>query len=151
MAIWMLISLWLGWWPAPDFAAGVKAYENRDFAGAYKEWLPLAQQGNSAAQFNLGLLYFDGNGVPQNFSEAARWFQEAADQGYAKAQYNLGGMYGAGRGVKRDYIKAYVWLSLCAAQADEKCAAQRDLVARKLSASKLSEAQQQARQWQPKK
>ena len=149
MPMWML--MWIAWWLPADFAAGVKAYENRDFTGAYKEWLPLAEEGNSAAQFNLGLLYYDGNGVPQNFSEAARWFQEAADRGWAKAQYNLGAMYGAGRGVKRDYSKAYVWLSLCAAQGDEKCVAQRDLVAHKLSPSKLSAAQDAARQFQPKK
>ncbi len=136
--------------PAADFASGVKAYENRDFATAYKDWLEVAQKGNATAQFNLGLLYYEGQGVPQDFGEAAHWFEQAADHGYAKAQYNLGSMYGIGKGVKRDYGIAYKWMSLCAATGDEKCVAQRDLIAQKLSASKLATAQQSTREWKPK-
>ena len=88
---------------AADFAAGLRAYEKGDFAAARAEWEPLANSGSAAAQFNLGLLYYDGRGVPQDFQEARRWFHRAADQGYAKAQHNLGAMYGAGKGVGRDY------------------------------------------------
>ncbi|HZT37342.1 MAG TPA: tetratricopeptide repeat protein [Bryobacteraceae bacterium] len=135
-----------------DFAAGLRAYDSHDYATALKEWRPIAEQGDMAAQFNLGLLYYDGLGVPQDFQEARRWFQRSADQGYDKAQLNLGAMYGSGKGLRRpDYVQAYVWLSLCAAAGNEKCAAQRDLVARKLKGSKLSEAQRIAREWKPKK
>jgi uncharacterized protein len=151
-AIWIPVFCILACVPAlADFAAGLRAYEKHDFAGAIKEWRPLADEGNSAAQFNLGLLYYEGEGVPQNYGEAAKWFERAAEQGYASAQYNLGAMYGVGHGVKRDYSKAYLWLSLCAAAGNPKCAAQRDLVAKKLSASKLAAAQQTAREWKPKK
>lgn len=135
--------------PAADFTAGTKAYEKGDYATALKEWEPLAKAGGSAAQFNLGLLYYDGRGVPQNFAEAALWFQQAADRGYAKAQHNLGAMYAVGKGVKRDYLKAYVWLSLCAAAGESSCEAQRDLVAQKLSASKLATGQRIARDFKP--
>ena len=71
---------------AQNFAAGLKAYENQDYATALKEWRPLAEQGSAAAEFNLGLLFYDGRGVAQDFTEAAQWFQRSADQGYAKAQ-----------------------------------------------------------------
>ncbi len=135
-----------------DFAAGLKAYESHDYATALKEWRPLAEQGDAAAQFNLGLMYYDGQGVPQDFREARRWFQRSADQGYEKAQLNLGAMYGSGKGLRRpDYVQAYVWLSLCAAAGDQKCSAQRDLVSQKLKGSKLAEAQRIAREWKPKK
>jgi TPR repeat protein len=96
------------------------------------------------------LLYYDGRGVPQDFAEAARWFERSADQGYTKAQHNLGAVYAVGKGVKRDYSKAYMWLSLCAASGDSSCTGQRDLVAGKLSASKLTAAQRLTREWKPK-
>src|SRR5512140_2035652 len=132
---------------AADFNAGLKAYEAGDFARARQEWQPLAEEGSAAAQFNLGLLYYDGRGVPQNYTEAARWFERAAAQGYTKAQNNLGAMYGAGRGVKKDYVQAYKWLSICAASGSEGCITQRDLVAKKLKGNQLAEAQRLTRDW----
>lgn len=132
---------------AGDFAAGLAAYEKGDYATAVKEWQPLAEDGEAAAQFNLALLYHDGRGVPQDYRSAFRWFERAANQGYARAQLNLGAMYGVGKGVKRDYVEAYRWLSLCAATGLEPCVAQRDQVAPKLSRSKLAQAQQRAREW----
>ena len=132
---------------AADYSAGVKAYEKGDFTEARNQWEPLAAGGSAAAQFNLGLLYYDGRGVPQDFGEARRWFQRAAEQGYAKAQHNLGAMYGTGKGVGRDYLQAYKWLSLCAAAGEQSCIGQRDLVAQKLKGSKLAEAQRMAREW----
>jgi TPR repeat protein len=134
-----------------DFAAGAAAYDKGDYATAFKEWEPLAQAGGSAAQFNLGLLYYDGRGVPQDFAQAAGWFEKAANRGYAKAQHNLGAMFAIGKGVNRDYVQAYKWLSLCAAANEQSCAAQRDLVAHKLSSSKLTAAQRLTRDWKPAK
>ena len=135
-----------------DFAAGVSAYEKKDYTTAAREWEPLAKDGDAAAQFNLGLLYLDGQGKPQNYSEAVLWFRRAADQGYGKAQLNLGAMYGSGQGMKKDYVQAYKWLSICAAAGVNGCAAQRDLVAKKLSNSKkLTEAQRMASDWKPVK
>ena len=134
-----------------DFATGLSAYQKGDYATAIKEWRPLAEQGDAAAQFNLGLLYYDGLGVPQDYTQAADWFLKSAEQDYGKAQLDLGALYGIGKGVKRDYVQAYKWLNLCAAKGDSKCIAQRDLVAKKLSASKLSTAQRLSSEFKPKK
>ena len=49
-----------------------------------------AEQGDAEAQFNLGVMYANGRGVPQDDSEAVRWYRLAADQGHAGAQFNLG-------------------------------------------------------------
>lgn len=136
---------------AADFAAGMDAYKKGDYVTAAKEWRPLAEQGDAGDQFNLGLLYLDGRGVPLDLEQAVKWFTRAAEQDYEKAQLNLGAMYGAGQGVKRDYVQAYKWLNICASKGNAKCAAQRDLVAKKLSASKLSSAQHLASAWAPKK
>ena len=52
-----------------------------------------AEEGVASAQFSLGFRYNTGQGVPQDYVEAARWYRLAADQGYASAQANLGGIY----------------------------------------------------------
>jgi uncharacterized protein len=134
-----------------DFGSGLTAYQKGDYATALKEWRPLAEQGDPAVQYNLGLMYVDGHGVPQDYFEAIRWFRRAADQDYAQAQHNLGAMYGAGQGVKRDYVQAYKWLNLCAAKGNSGCISQRDLVAKKLKPSQLAEAQRLSGQFTPKK
>src|ERR1700688_4215967 len=95
-----------------DFRAGLDAYQKGDYVEAAKEWRPLAEAGDASAQFNLGLLYLDGHGVPQNPTEAANWFRRAAEQDYTLAQHNLGAMYGSGQGVKRDFVQAYKWLNI---------------------------------------
>jgi TPR repeat protein len=57
-------------------------------------WYRLAaDQGDADAQFNLGVMYDTGRGVPQDDAEAERWYRLAADQGDANAQSNLGVMY----------------------------------------------------------
>ena len=50
----------------------------------------VAEHGDATAQFSLGYKYATGEGVPQNYTEAVRWFRMAAEQGDAKAQVNLG-------------------------------------------------------------
>ena len=52
-----------------------------------------AEQGNIKAQYNLALMYYKGEGVPQNYEEAIKWYNKAAEQGNIKAQYNLALMY----------------------------------------------------------
>jgi TPR repeat protein len=81
---------------AADFNKGLTAAQSGDFATALKEWKPLAEEGNAAAQNNLGLMYHNGWGVPQDYKEAARLYRLAAEQGDADAQSNLGVMYERG-------------------------------------------------------
>jgi TPR repeat protein len=132
-----------------DFHAGLEAFQKGDFTTAAKEWRPIANEGDPISQFNLGLLYVDGHGVPQDLAEAVNWFRRAAEQDYAPAQHNLGAMYGSGQGVKRDYIQAYKWLNLCAAKGIAGCVTQRDLIAKKLKPGQIAEAQRLATQFQP--
>lgn len=134
-----------------DFQAGLDAYKKGDYIAAAMEWRPLAEQGDPIAQYNLGLLYLDGHGVPQSPAEAANWFRRAAEQDYTAAQHNLGAMYGSGQGVKRDYIQAYKWLNICAAKGNAGCIAQRDLVAKKLKPGQVAEAQRLATDFTPHK
>lgn len=133
---------------AADFSAGLKAYQAQDYATALKEWQPLAQQGDRNAQFNLGLMYLDGQGVPQDFEQAADWLRKSARKGFVKAQHDLGEMLATGKGVKKDYVEAHMWLNLCAASGNATCAAHRDLLAKKMKPAAVAEAQRRASQWQ---
>ena len=76
-----------------DFEAGPRAAQEGDFETALKEWTPLAKSGNASAQYSLGLVYDNGDGIPQDHAEAVKWYRLAADQGHAIAQTNLGLMY----------------------------------------------------------
>ena len=99
-----------------QYDLGAAAYQRQDYTTAYRLWRPLADQGNADAQFHLGVMYNDGQGVPQDYAEALRWYRLAAAQGYAGAQYNLGSMYNTGRGVPQDYAEVLRWYRLAAAQ-----------------------------------
>jgi TPR repeat protein len=99
-----------------DFQAGVDAYDHGDYATALREWRPLAELGIAPAQLNLGLLYANGQGVPQDYVQARQWYEKAAIQGDASAQLNLGVIYGNGKGVPEDYQLALYWFRLSANQ-----------------------------------
>src|SRR2546430_4921803 len=57
-----------------------------------------AEKGDATAQHDLGVRYFTGNGVDEDFGQAAAWMQKAANQGFAPAEYDLGEMYRIGLG-----------------------------------------------------
>ncbi len=94
---------------AADFQTGLDAYNRGDFAAALKEWQPLAEQGEANSQYNLGLLYARGQGVPQDYKQAIAWYQKAAEQGVPAAEYNLGVMYANGQGVAANQEEAKKW------------------------------------------
>jgi hypothetical protein len=75
-----------------------------------------AEQGNTEAQTNLGFLYSRGERVPQDYAQAAKWFQQAAAQGDVTAQFTLGVLYVKGYGVPQDYAMARQWFEKAAAQ-----------------------------------
>ena len=77
-----------------------------------------AEQGDARAQFLLGSMYMNGEGVPKHFREAAKWYRQAADQGHASAQLNLGYMYDKGEGVPEDDPEAVKWYRKAAEQGD---------------------------------
>jgi len=133
-----------------DFEAGLDAYERGDYDTALKEWRPLADQGDVKAQFNLGAMYQQGQGVPQDYAEAAKWYRLAADQGVAEAQYNLATKYYRGRGIPQDYVLAHMWANLASSQGDEGAVKKRDALAAVMTPQQIAEAQRLAREWKPK-
>jgi TPR repeat protein len=114
LATLLIFSCATAW--AADFYKGLAAAEAGDFATALTEWKPLAEQGDASVQYNLGLMYDNGEGVIEDDKEAVKWFRLAAEQGYANAQFNLGNMYFNGEGVIEDHKEAIKWYRLAAEQ-----------------------------------
>jgi uncharacterized protein len=102
-------------WAGP-FEDASDAIQRGDYATAFKIIQPLAAQGDAGAQYNLGAMYLQGHEVPQDFTEAVKWFHLSAAQGHAEAQNNLGVMHLQGHGVPQDFTEAVKWFRLAAAQ-----------------------------------
>ena len=95
---------------------GIATYRSGDYATALRILPSLAEQGNAAAQFNLGSMYAHGQGVTLDYREAVKWYRQGAEQGNATAQVFLGLMYGQGQGVVQEYLRAHMWLNLAASK-----------------------------------
>jgi len=130
-----------------DYQKGFTAYESGDYATALREWTPLAEQGDADAQYNLGLMYDEGQGVPQDYKAAVKWYELAAKQGQAAAQNNLGLMYVKGQGVIQDNVYAHMWWNIAASSGDsENASKNRDKVAKLMTPARIEDAQKLARQ-----
>jgi len=115
----------------------------------------MPEQGHASAQFNLGVMYGTGKGVPQDHAEAVKWYRRGAEQGHAGAQNNLGTMYDNGQGVPQDFVQAHLWYNLAAStlkepEKRERAARNRDDIAAKMTPAQIAEAQRLAREWRPK-
>ena len=91
---------------AADLQKGLDAYDAGDYATAFTELTPFAEEGDAEAQNILGWMYENGRGVARDYVEAIKWYLLAADSELADAQNNLGRMYENGWGVAQDYEKA---------------------------------------------
>ena len=96
----------------------VEKYKKGDYKPAYKEFKALAEKGNAKAQYNLGIMYYSGKGVPRDPQEALKWFKLSASQGHPDAQYNLGVLYYSGIVVPKDHKEALKWFNLSAEQGE---------------------------------
>ena len=138
-------------WASP-LEDATAANKRGDYASALKTFQSLAAQGNAEAQTNLGMLYANGQGVPQDYVQARQWYEKAAAQGDALAQNNLAELYYAGLGVPQDNVRAYMWVNLAAAhmtgEEQKQAAENRDDVARRMTPAQIAEAQRLSQQCQ---
>ena len=94
-----------------------------NFKEAAKWYLKAANQGFTEAQYNIGAMLYEGEGVEQNYKEAFNWFLKAANSGNVNAQRELGSMYINGKGVVSDFDQAVYWFKKGAEQGDYDCKA----------------------------
>jgi hypothetical protein len=137
--------------------AAYDAYQDGRYGTALRLARPLAER-DARAQSVLGLLYYRGlGGVPQDDTEAMKWFRNAADRGDARAQYHLGLFYANGDSGETDNVSAHMWFNLASARFPAsdisfRSAARmnRELVTQKMTPYEIAEAQKLAREWKPK-
>jgi TPR repeat protein len=100
-----------------DWLADAAAAHTRgDYRAEINILKPRADQGNAAAQYRLGLMYHNGQGVAQEYKAAVKCYTQAAEQGHAGAQFVLGTLNLIGQGVSQDYKAAAKWYTLAAEQ-----------------------------------
>ena len=104
-----------------------------------------AEQGDADAQFNLGVMYANGEGVPQDAAEAVRWYRLSADQGNASAQNNLGLSYSNGEGVLKDSVLAHMGFNIAGANGNEAAREGRDNLERDMTRDEITRATELAR------
>jgi TPR repeat protein len=130
---------------AGSYDDAMTAYDNGDYATALKLLRPMAERGDTNAQYSIGRMYVKGQGVPKDDAEAVKWFRKAneqskalkaynsgdfalafktfqplAAQGQVMAAYILGLMYANGQGVTENYVEALKWLQKAAEQGEAK-------------------------------
>ena len=132
------------------------AYGRGDYVQAERLYRSLAEQGDPKAQYFLGVMYANGQGVPQDYKKAMTWIGKAADQGDAGAQLGLGLTYYTGRrGIPRDNIRAHMWFSIAASALSgyegKRAMAHRDEIASQLTGLQIGKAQERARRCQQSK
>jgi hypothetical protein len=109
-----------------DYQAGLDAYNSGDYATAMAEWKEVAsrqpERENLAiyreSLYAIGMLYWQGEGVEQDFGVSVVWLKQAADINHPGAQAKLGYLYSTGQGVPRNDTEALKWFEMAAAQGD---------------------------------
>ncbi len=131
-----------------DFDSGLDAYARTDFATAMVEWQAAGNAGDALAQYAVGILYYEGQGVARDEAAATFWLRMAADQNMAEAQYKLGKMRAAGgEALEQDVTQAYVWFFLAAENGMEQPEIERDMLNGLLSPAELEEANRRLDSW----
>jgi TPR repeat protein len=137
------------------FEDGLTAFYRFDYGAALDEWIPLAEGGDSRAQYQLGLMYYRGEGLPQDFARAALWYRRAAERGDVDAQLNLGLMHARGEGVRQSFFEAFKWFELAARNAPnaeffDKAYYNRENAASMLDRKAIEKAERWAAGWRAK-
>lgn len=130
-----------------NYREGVDAYAKGNFAAALEKFRPLAEDGNALAQFNLGVMYRQGQGVAQDDKEAVAWWSKAAEQGHVEAQDNLGLRYARGQGVTQDWVQADKWFTIAAASGNETAMKNKKVVEVHMAPERVVAANALAQEW----
>jgi TPR repeat protein len=131
--------------PAKPPAVTKQAPAQFAVTNGFKQLQVRAKQGEAGAQTSLGAIYARGQGAPQDFTEALKWFRKAAEKGDASAQVSLGVCYANGQGVSQDYAEAVEWFRKAAEQGDAQ--AQYQLAARYANGQGVALDYMEAHKW----
>ena len=104
---------------------------------SFEEMQRLAEQGYADAQYNLGVMYNVGRGVPEDDVEAVKWYRISARAGHPGSQNALGAMYEHGETVNVDMAKAYFWYTLAAGSGNAEASHNRSRLKAELDTDEL--------------
>jgi TPR repeat protein len=96
---------------AEEFERGERAEQAGNPAAAYWHWRALAERGHAGAQYRIGWMYANAQGLAMDEAGAMRWWRKAAEQGHADASFALAMAYYHGQGVEKDTRVAVHWLA----------------------------------------
>ena len=123
-----------------DFESGLKAFNDGNYKVALNDWKPLAEEGVSNAQYNIGLMYHNGLGVTQDYNEAFKWFLISSEQGNLNSIRLLSTMYALGNGIPKDFLKSYMWAKIGANNDDQNSKLMLNGLVKEMSNSDLDKA-----------
>ena len=135
---------------ANDFEEGLNAIHALDYEKALEKLMPLAESGHPAAQYNIGVMHEWGNGMPQDNSQALKWYKRSAEHFHKDAQNNLGALYSKGEGTKQDFVEALKWIIISAQNGSEAGEKNIRIVEKRMSYEQISQAQKLANDWMKK-
>ena len=99
-----------------NLVAGVDAWSKGNYILAHDLLQPLSVEGNSVAQYIIGLMYFRGKVVEKDYKKSIKFMNLSAEQGYFLAEHKLGSIYSGSLLGKPDYSKAIKWFRLASGQ-----------------------------------
>lgn len=121
----------------------VDLMQKEDFYEASDVCSAMAKKGDRNAQFALGVMYYQGNGMMSDLAKAQKWIRKAAQQNHNQAQYNLGIMLASGHGSSANLVEAYAWLKIASDNGYPAAADSVKQLGGELSSSEKKEANEQ--------
>ncbi|MBL8258620.1 MAG: sel1 repeat family protein [Candidatus Competibacteraceae bacterium] len=135
------------WAAEADWDRAKSAHERGDYTAELAIIRPMAEKGYPFAQFNLGVLYDEGKGMPEDNAKAMEWYRKAADQGFSQAQVNLGIMHQHGEGTPASPVAAYFWFALAEKQGDGQAGQAKQDIAKKMTPAQIQDAERQVQSY----
>lgn len=132
---------------ANDFQDGLDAIHETNYKKALEKLMPLAESGHAAAQYNIGVMHEWGNGVPQDNSQALKWYKRSAELSHKDAQNNLGALYSKGEGTEQNFVEALKWFLISAENGSEGGQKNIRILEKRMNYEKISQAQKFANDW----
>lgn len=105
--IFLLLTLFSTLCQGADLERGIYELNRGEFHAAIEQFSPLVDEGYAPAQYQMGVIYQKGYGVPKDGMKALALFELSAKQNYSDAQFELAVIYSEGKLVKQDMRKAY--------------------------------------------
>ena len=129
-----------------DFDRGLKEFNKGNYELALDIWEPLANEGVSNAQYNVGLMHHNGLGTKQDFKQAYKWLLKSSEQGNLNSIRLISTMYALGNGVDKNFVRSYMWAKIGADNNDQNSKVLLDGLLKEMSSSEIDKANKLVRE-----